>query len=289
MKLGQFEIDILSDGTLALDGGQMFGVVPKALWERKLPADSRNRVRLALNCLLVRTPTQKVLIETGIGDKFEPKFTDIYGIEKPTTLLVELEKRGLRPDDIDIVINTHLHFDHCGWNTRLENGRLVPTFSRARYFIQKDEWEHALHPTVRDRVSYRPDFFQPAGCQTEFLQGNHEIVPGIRVEVLPGHTRDMQCVWIESEGECACFVGDLVPTRAHLPYPWIMAFDLYPLETLAQRQRLFPELAARNVLVILPHDIEAPCVRLREKDGKILGEPVTPNAHDGKDARHVQS
>jgi len=277
MKLGLFEIDILSDGTLALDGGQMFGVVPKPLWERHLPADTRNRVRLGLNCLLVRTGTRNVLIETGIGDKFEPKFTDIYGIDKPTTLLAELEKRGLRPDDIDIVVNTHLHFDHCGWNTRLEKGTLIPTFPRARYFNQKGEWDHALHPTMRDRVSYRPDFFQAAEDQTEFLQGNHEIAPGIRVEVLPGHTRDMQCVWIESEGECACFIGDLVPTRAHLPYPWIMAFDLYPLETLANKQRFLPQLAARGALVIFPHDAETPCVRLREESGKMLAEPVSLN------------
>lgn len=274
MKLGKFGIEILSDGTFALDGGQMFGVVPKALWERKLPADGRNRVRLGLNCLLVHTGTQNVLIETGIGDKFEPKFTDIYGVAKTTTLLVELEKRGLKPDDIGAVINTHLHFDHCGWNTRVENGRLIATFPRARYYIQEGEWEHALHPTERDAASYRIDFFRPAENRTEFIRGSQEIMPGIRVEVLAGHTRDMQCVWIESEGESACFIGDLVPTRMHLPYPWIMAFDLYPLETLANKRRLLPQLAERNALVIFPHDVDEPCVRLREEDGKIVADPV---------------
>ena len=289
MKLGNFDLQILLDGTIALDGGQMFGVVPKPLWERKIAADSRNRVRLGLNCLLVRTGRHNVLIETGIGDKFGPKYVDIYGIEKSTTLLAELGKAGLKPEDIDVVVNTHLHFDHCGWNTRRENGKVRATFPRARYFIQQGEWEHALHPTERDTASYVTEFFRPAETQTEYLEGTQEIVPGIRVEVAPGHTRHMQCVWIESEGECACFVGDLLPTRAHLPYPWIMAFDLYPLETLAQRQRLFPELAERNVLVILPHDLEAPCVRLREKDGKMLAEPVSLNTHDGKDVRHVQS
>jgi glyoxylase-like metal-dependent hydrolase (beta-lactamase superfamily II) len=274
MKLGKFEIAILSDGTLALDGGQMFGVVPKALWERKLPADARNRVRLGLNCLLVRTGTDNVLIETGIGDKFEPKFTDIYGIEKSTTLLVELKKRGLEPADITAVINTHLHFDHCGWNTRIDNGRVVATFPRAQYFIQEGEWDHALHPTERDAASYRIDFFRPAELQTEFLQGDQEIMPGIRVEVMPGHTRNMQCVWIESEGECACFVSDLVPTSAHLAYPWIMAYDLYPLETLANKHRLLPRLVERNALVVFPHDAQTPCVRLHDEDGKIVAEPV---------------
>ena len=277
MKLGQFEVEILSDGTLALDGGQMFGVVPKPLWERKLPADARNRVRLGLNCVLVRTGSKNILIETGVGDKFEPKFVDIYGIEKTTTLISELQKSSLNPQDIDMVINTHLHFDHCGWNTRLENGRAVPTFSRARYFIQKGEWDHALQPTERDTSSYRHDFFRPAEAQTELLHGNTEIVPGLRVEVLSGHTRDMQCVWIDSEGESACFIGDLVPTRAHLPYPWVMAFDLYPLETLENKHRVLPQILERNALLIFPHDVEAPCVRLREEDGRMAAVPVSLN------------
>ena len=246
MKLGKFELQILSDGSFALDGGQMFGVVPKPLWERKIAADSRNRVRLGLNCLLVRTGQHNVLIETGIGEKFAPKYADIYGIEKTTTLLTELGKAGLKPEDIDVVINTHLHFDHCGWNTRREDGKVRATFTRARYFIQQGEWEHALHPTERDTASYVTEFFRPAEAQTEFVEGTQEIVPGIRVEVAPGHTRHMQCVWIESEGQRACYIGDLVPTTAHLPYPWIMAFDLYPMETLANKHRLLPQLAAQD-------------------------------------------
>jgi glyoxylase-like metal-dependent hydrolase (beta-lactamase superfamily II) len=274
MKLGKFEIALLSDGTLALDGGQMFGVVPKVLWERKLPADARNRVRLGLNCLLVRTGNENVLIETGIGDKFEPKFTDIYGIEKSTTLLAELERSGLKPADITTVVNSHLHFDHCGWNTRRENGQVVATFPRARYYIQEGEWDHALHPTERDAASYRIDFFRPAERQTEFLHGDEEIMPGIRVEVMPGHTRNMQCVWIESEGESACFISDLVPTCAHLAYPWIMAYDLYPLETLENKHRLLPRLVERNALVFFPHDAQTPCARLRDENGKIVAEPV---------------
>lgn len=269
-KVGDFELTILSDGTFALDGGQMFGVVPKALWERKLPADSRNRVRLGLNCLLVRTGTHNVLVETGIGEKFEAKYADIYGIEKTTTLPAELEKLGLVPSDIDIVINTHLHFDHCGWNTRREDGRVVPAFPRARYYVQQDEWEHALHPSARDVASYVMEFFRPAEIQTELLDGNHEIIPGIRVEVVPGHTRHMQVVWIESAGQSACFIGDLVPTRAHLPYPWIMAFDLYPMETLASKHRLLPQLVERDALVIFPHDPDAPWARLTEENGRIV-------------------
>jgi len=274
MKLGKFQLDLLSDGTFALDGGQMFGVVPKALWQKKLSADERNRVRLGLNCLLVRTGEHNVLIETGIGDKFERKFQDIYGIDKTTTLLADLERVGLSAADISIVLNTHLHFDHCGWNTRCESGHIVPTFPRARYYVQQGEWDHAFHPSVRDVASYRPEFFRPAEAQTEFLQGDCEIVPGIRVEVLPGHTRDMQCVWIESESQSACFLGDLVPTRAHLPYPWIMAFDLYPMETLASRHRMLPRLIETGSIVIFPHDPEMGWARLSERNGAIVASPV---------------
>jgi glyoxylase-like metal-dependent hydrolase (beta-lactamase superfamily II) len=273
MKLGNFELLALSDGTFALDGGQMFGVVPKPLWEKKLPADARNRVRLGLTCLLVRTGAHNVLIETGIGDKFDAKYTDIYGIEKSTTLPDELTKAGLTVGDVDVVINTHLHFDHCGWNTRREHRRVIPTFPRARYFVQHGEWEHALHPTERDQASYVMESFRPAETQMEFLEGNHEIVPGIRVEVAAGHTRDLQYVWIESEGQHACFISDLVPTRAHLPYPWIMSFDLYPMETLANRRRLLPRIVERDALVIFPHDPEVPWARLEESGGKMFAKP----------------
>ncbi len=274
MKLGAFEIDALSDGTFGLDGGQMFGVVPKALWEKKLPADERNRIRLGLTCLLVRTGKHNVLIETGIGDKFDARHADIYNIHHPSTLLDDLSQHGLGAPDIDIVINTHLHFDHCGWNTRREEGRTVPTFPRARYFVQRAEWEHALHPSERDRASYLEEWFMPAGPQTEFVEGACEIVPGIRVELAPGHVRDLQCVWIESEGKRACFVSDLVPTRAHLPFPWIMAFDLYPMDTLASKKRLLPQLAEEHALIVFPHDAEVPWGVLTDVEGKLALQPV---------------
>jgi glyoxylase-like metal-dependent hydrolase (beta-lactamase superfamily II) len=275
MKLGQLELLALSDGSIALDGGQMFGIVPKPLWEKKLPADARNRVRLSLTCLLVRTGKHNVLIETGIGDKFSAKYADIYGIEHPTTLPAELRKHGLSVTDIDIVINTHLHFDHCGWNTRRENGKVVPTFPKARYFIQEGEWEHALQPTERDRASYVEEFFVPAEPQLEKLHGDQEIVPGISVEVVPGHTRDLQCVRIVSEGQEAFFISDLVPTRVHLPYSWIMSFDLYPLDTLANRKRLLPQLAERRSLVVFPHDPEVPWARLVTREGALVAQVET--------------
>jgi glyoxylase-like metal-dependent hydrolase (beta-lactamase superfamily II) len=275
MKLGQLELLALSDGSIALDGGQMFGIVPKPLWEKKLPADARNRVRLSLTCLLVRSGKHNVLIETGIGDKFSAKYADIYGIEHPTTLPAELRKHGLSVTDIDIVVNTHLHFDHCGWNTRRENGKVVPMFPKARYFIQEGEWEHALQPTERDRASYVEEFFVPAEPQLEKLRGDQEIEPGISVEVVPGHTHDLQCVRIVSEGQEAYFISDLVPTRVHLPYSWIMSFDLYPLDTLANRKRLLPQLAERRSLVVFPHDPEVPWARLVERAGVITAQVET--------------
>lgn len=270
MKLGKFQIEALSDGAFALDGGQMFGVVPKVLWSKQLPADDRNRVRLGLTCLLVRTGQENILIETGIGDKFDAKFAEVYCVSHTTTLPYELMKRGFSPGDIDIVINTHLHFDHCGWNVRRDGERWVPTFPRARYVIQRGEWEHARRPTDRDRASYREDFFLAAEAQTEFLEGDREIVPGVRVEVVPGHTRNMQCVRIESEGQRACFISDLVPTQAHLAYPWIMSFDLYPLETLENKKRMLPQLAQQEALVVFPHDARTAWAKLGEIDGKIV-------------------
>jgi glyoxylase-like metal-dependent hydrolase (beta-lactamase superfamily II) len=276
MKLGDFDIWPLSDGTFRLDGGQMFGVVPKVLWEKKTPADSRNRILMGLNCVLVRAGKRNVLIETGIGDKFDAKFQDIYDVRKTTTLPAEIQRHGLALEDINLVINSHLHFDHCGWNTRRDGASVVPTFPRARYYVQRGEWEHALSPTERDRASYIEEFFEAAEPETEFLDGDQEVIPGIRVQVVPGHNRNIQCVWIESQGQQACFISDLVPTRWHLAYPWIMSFDLYPLETLANKKRLLPQLVENETLVILPHDAEMPWAKLVECNGKIGAKPVHP-------------
>ncbi|MDE3180094.1 MAG: MBL fold metallo-hydrolase [Acidobacteriota bacterium] len=271
MKLGKFTIHALSDGAFKLDGGQMFAVVPKPLWEKKLPSDPRNRVLLGLTCLLVQTETKTILVETGIGDKFDSKRVDIYGVDHSTASLPGgLKEAGVLPEDVDVVINTHLHFDHCGWNVCRDGDRLIPTFRRARYFVQRGEWEHASQPTERDRGSYVEEFFAPAEKLTEFLDGDTEILPGIRVEVLPGHTRNMQAVRIASEGEQAYFISDLVPTQAHLPYAWMMSFDLYPMETLANKKALLPQLVKQKALVVFPHDPVTPWTRIEERDGRIV-------------------
>ena len=274
MKLGAFAVHAVSDGFFHLDGGQMFSVVPKVLWEKRIPADNRNRLRLGLNSLVIQTGRENILVETGIGDKFDAKYSEIYGIEHTHSLPDQLGKIGLLPEDIDIVINTHLHFDHCGWNVRNDGSKLVPTFPRARYLIQRGDWEDAHHTTERNRASYIESFFDPAWGQTEFLDGDTEIVPGVRVEVGPGHTRWMQCVRVESEGQMAYYPSDLLPTIAHLPYPWMTSFDLYPLETLASKKRLLPELAEANAVVVLTHDPSTLWTRLTKTDGKITTQPV---------------
>jgi len=274
MKLGAFKVHAVSDGFFHLDGGQMFSVVPKVLWEKRIPADHRNRLKLGLTSLVIQTGRENILVETGIGDKFDAKYSEIYGIEHASNLPDELRKIGLAPDDIDIVINTHLHFDHCGWNVRNDGGKLVPSFPRARYLIQRGDWEDAHHATERNRASYLESFFEPALGQTEFLDGDTEIVPGVRVEVGPGHTRWMQCVRVESEGQMVYYPSDLLPTIAHLPYPWMTSFDLYPLETLASKKRLFPELADANAVVVLTHDPSILWTRLTRIDGKITPQRV---------------
>ncbi len=279
MKIGDLEVILLSDGTFKLDGGQMFGVVPKTLWERKIQADERNRILMGLNCLLVRTGDELVLIETGIGDKFDAKHNNIYAVDKcGGTLLDGLKRQGVSPEDIQIVINSHLHFDHCGWNVRREGDRLIPTFPRARYVVQRGEWEHGLSPSERDRGSYVEEFFRAAEPRTHLVEGNTEILPGIRLEVIPGHNRHIQCVWIESGADKVCFISDLAPTRFHLPLAWNMSFDLYPMETLANKKRLLPLLAREQAIVIFPHDAEVPAARLAEDDGKYEAVPVKFNS-----------
>ncbi|MBI3405977.1 MAG: MBL fold metallo-hydrolase [Acidobacteria bacterium] len=194
MRLGDLEFHILNDGFFRLDGGAMFGVVPKPLWEKKCAPDARNRILMGMNCVLVRTAGKWVLIETGAGDKWDPKMADIYDFHGTPRLLEQLAQRGLQPADIDIVIDTHLHFDHCGWNTRVVDGRAVPTFYNATYVVQKGELEHAKQPTDRDKASYFPDNFLPIEKNGQFrlLEGDAEVTSGVECLRVPGHNRDMQ-------------------------------------------------------------------------------------------------
>ena len=270
MRLGDLEFTIVSDGGFRLDGGAMFGVVPKPLWEKKIPRDERNRIQLGMNCVLVRTAGKTVLIETGAGDKLDSKLRGIYAIEEGPRLLDRLAAHGVTPDQVDIVVDTHLHFDHCGWNTRIVNGKVVPTFPNAKYFLQRGEFEHAKAPNERDRASYMPDNFLPVEAAGQFvlLEGDAEVAPGIELIRVPGHNADMQCVRLSGGGKSAfCFV-DLVPTTAHVPFPWIMGYDLYPMQTLANKKKWIPEIAVSGALVIFAHDFNVPAAYLHQRENQ---------------------
>ncbi len=276
MRLGDLEFHLLNDGTFRLDGGAMFGVIPRPMWEKKSAPDDRNRVRLAMNSLLIRSGGKWILVETGAGDKWDAKLKDIYAFEGTPRLLDRLVADGVGPDKIDIVVNTHLHFDHCGWNTRVVNGKATPTFPNARYVVQRGELDHAKRPTERDRASYIGDNFLPveAAQQWWLLEGDREIAPGVELIRVPGHTRDMQCVRLSGGGKTAFFFADLVPTTAHLPFPWIMGFDLYPLTTLENKKKWVPEVAREGWLALFGHDPQVPAAYLRERDGRFEPEPV---------------
>jgi glyoxylase-like metal-dependent hydrolase (beta-lactamase superfamily II) len=276
MKLGELEFYLLTDGRFRLDGGAMFGIIPRPLWERKTAPDDRNRIRLALNSLLIRSAGKWILVETGAGDKFDAKQRDIFAFEGDSRLPDRLVARGARPEQIALVINTHLHFDHCGWNTRRLVDKLVPTFPNARYVVQRGELEHARHPTERDRGSYMADNFLPieAAGQWWLLEGDREVAPGVELLRVPGHTRDMQCVRLSGGGKTAFFFADLVPTTAHLPFHWIMGFDLFPLTTLENKKKWIPEAARQGWLALFGHDPQMPAAYLRERSGSYVAEPV---------------
>jgi glyoxylase-like metal-dependent hydrolase (beta-lactamase superfamily II) len=268
--IGDFELTALTDGIYHLDGGAFFGVIPKALWSRKVKVDEKNLVPTGLNSVLVRTGERNILIETGIGNKLPEKMAQIFG--QPAKLLENLRSAGLSPDNIDIVINSHLHFDHCGWNTVRENGAIKATFPRAIYYVQEGEWKHA-HENQRDGVSYFSENYDPLveSGQMKLLRGTHEILPGISVEVFPGHTRDMQAIMIQSKGQTACYISDLIPTSAHLDLNWVMGFDLYPLETIESRKRYYARAVPEKWLTMFTHDPEVPWAYVDRNDaGKIV-------------------
>lgn len=269
ISLGDFELTSLSDGVHYLDGGAYFSVVPKTLWSKKLQPDENNRVPSGLNSVVIRTGDKNILIETGIGNKLPQKMAQIYGM--PAKLLESLHAAGLAPEDIDIVINSHLHFDHCGWNTIRQNGSVKPTFPKAKYYAQEGEWQHA-HEDQRDSVSFFTENYDPLvdSGQMQLLRGNAEIVPGISVEIYPGHTRDMQAIYVRSGGKTACYISDLLPTSNHLDLYWLMSFDLYPVQSVESRKRFYSRAIPEKWLVMFTHDHEVPWGYL-EKDerGKI--------------------
>jgi glyoxylase-like metal-dependent hydrolase (beta-lactamase superfamily II) len=272
MLLGDFEITPLLDGHFRLDGGSMFGVVPRVLWEKKLPPDDRNRVRIAVRCLLVRNGKRTILIDSGQGNKQSQKFRDRFSVEQPLTLLDRLRNRGIKPDDVTDVINCHLHFDHAGWNTIRDGNRIVPTFPNARYWSQRGEWERSRHyHTEKDQASFLEEDFLPLEQpRWELPEGERTVVPGIELLPVPGHSLHTQAVLISAEDQKVAFLGDLMPTTHHVPYPWIAAFDLHPVESLATKRRILPRAVREKWICVFDHDPDIPAARLVEQAPGVL-------------------
>jgi len=277
VALGHFEIYGLRDGLFCLDGGAMFGVVPKVLWEKKYPPDRFNRIKFALNSVLINTRHSRVLVDTGIGGDLDLKSTDIYSVEREPGLVPSLQKLGYEADDIDFVVNTHLHFDHCGGNTfRNEKGEFEPTFPKAKYIIQKAEWEYALNPCYRDKPSYHTQNFLPLEKYSlvHFVEGNEEIVEGVEVVVVSGHTSHHQCVKVCSEGKVLFYLGELVPTSAHIGLSYIMSYDLFPLETLENKKKIYDQAIQEDWIIAFDHDPEHYFGKVKKVDNKYKFEPL---------------
>lgn len=278
MKLGAFEIYPVTDGQFRLDGGAMFGVVPKTLWERCCPADDLNRVPLSLTCLLIKAHGKHVLVDTGLGDKEDAKFQSIFAVERRPTLRESLAQRGLSHDDIHLVVNTHLHFDHAGGNTvATEAQTLKPAFPKATYCVQLGEYEDAVQANERTKASYRQENVTPISHarQWEFIRGDTELLAGVTAVVTPGHTRCHQSVKVESDGKTAFFLGDLIPTVSHLPLPYIMGYDLNPVRTLDTKRRVLEQAVAEHWLLIFEHDplVQAGHIR-KSAEGRYVLEEV---------------
>ena len=279
-RVGKIRIHALDAGIVGLDGGAMFGVVPKPLWERKVTPDGRNRIPLALRCLLVEAPEALVLVDTGVGGKEDAKFRDIYAVHNegsPTRLEDSIRAAGFRPGKIDLVVLTHLHFDHAGGSSRIgSGGRIEPSFPNAEYIVQRGELEFSRLPSERIRASYFQRNIQAvsdAGLW-RLAEGDGTVTRGVKLLRTPGHTPYHQSVLIESAGETACFLADACPTRAHVPLPWIMGYDVEPLVSLETKRRLWRRARDEEWLLVFQHDTEFVWGRLGE-DGRSVHPPAS--------------
>jgi glyoxylase-like metal-dependent hydrolase (beta-lactamase superfamily II) len=275
MHLGAFQIHSLSDGYFRLDGGAMFGVIPKPLWERRTVPDERNRILMSMRPMLIRTAAHNVLIDAGVGEKMTAKDADIYGFDRRESLDRSLTAVGLTADDIDVVIASHLHFDHAGGFTTIVDGRPRPRFRHARYIVRRGEWEDATHPHERNRASYLFQNYVPlqeAGV-LDLHEDDEELLPGITARRTGGHTMHHQLLTVEDAGRTVVFAADLLPTTAHLDLPWIMGYDLYPMDTLAYKRQFLREAIEREYVIFFEHDPTTIAGVIRERDGKPFVEP----------------
>jgi glyoxylase-like metal-dependent hydrolase (beta-lactamase superfamily II) len=277
MKFGQFDLHIVRECTFKLDGGAMFGVVPKTLWEKVSPADQLNRIQLACNLLLIETANGRVLVETGMGARWSEKERERYALDSQVDGTQPLKALGLSNDDINFVIISHLHFDHCGGAVRLENGALVPSYPRAKYYVQKGEWELAHNANARARGSYRLDDFEPlaqAGC-LHLIEGDCEVVPGVAVSVTGGHTGHHQVITFTSLEQRGVYFADIIPTRFHLPPPWVMGYDHFPLASCQIKDLWLARAYGEGWLVVFDHEMGVPWGRLKAaSDNRFEFEPL---------------
>lgn len=280
MKIGCYDLYPIETGTFALDGGAMFGVVPKTLWEKAIPPDEKNRIPMASRALLLIGNGRKILIDDGNGSKMSEKLTAIYDIDSSkNNLLSSLGRLTLAAGDITDVILTHLHFDHCGGSTfKDSDGRVKPTFPNARYYVQREHWEWAQKPTERDRASFFPDDFMPLyeHGQLHFTEGEGEILPGVSCRICNGHTTGLQAPLISDGTHAILYVADLMPTIAHVPLPWIMGYDLRPLVTLEEKRRILNEAVDGNWTLFFEHDVTHQTCRVQRTDKGIVAIEAAP-------------
>jgi len=272
ITLGDIEVIRLLDGTFRVDGGAMFGVVPRTLWAKRAVPDGENRITLALNCFLIRTPETTLLVDTGVGPDVDRRYVDFYSFERDSGLFGLLDDLGIKPGEIDIVVNSHLHFDHCGGNTlRTSDGRWVPAFPKARYVVQRGEWEQALHPVERDKPSYLPARLKPLGSPgtLSLVEGDAPVATGVEAVLVPGHTAFHQGLKVVSGGRTLFYLGDSVPTVAHIDLPYIMSYDLYPVDTFNNKKALLARAAEEGWVVAFSHDLSHPFGTL-QRSGKRL-------------------
>jgi len=276
MRVGELEFEIVSGGRFKLDGGGMFGIIPRVLWSRQYEPDDRGRIDLDTNCLLVRTGDEVILVDTGNGSKLSAKEQEIYALRPDDTLEGNLAAVGVQPQDITIVLLTHLHMDHVGGASRLAGDQLVPAFPNARYVVQRSEWEDALHNRSHMRTSYRMENLQPLleSGRLDLLDGDADIVPGVTVRVTPGHTRAHQSVFLRSGGETALYLGDVCPTPAHLRPAYNMAYDMEPHETMRVKTDLLRRAAREGWVLIFDHEPVQKVVRIVEEDGQFHPTPL---------------
>ncbi len=273
MKIGKYQVHVIETGRFALDGGAMFGVVPKVLWEKSNPPDERNRITLAARALLLVGDGKKILIDVGNGGKFNDKLKDIYRVDNTQSdLLSSLKTHGCLPADITHVLLTHLHFDHAGGSTLIENGEAVPSVPRARYLVQKEHWRAANSPTEKDRASFMKEDFVPLQYHSvlDYTDGEDELFPGIRVVLANGHTTALQLPLISDGTTTLFYCADLVPTAAHVALPWIMAYDLRPLVTLEEKRALLNRAVDESWILFFEHDPRLQAARLMRTDKGIV-------------------